>query len=119
MVDTCKGLGVGIYVDAVINHMAAMEVGTPPRGTAGTEYNAMPAAERFYGTQYQADDFHPECAIQSYGDRTQVQTCALCGLPDLNTGKPMCRPRSRLPARPAGCRGRGLPGGRRKAHGRR
>jgi len=88
MVDTCKRLGVGIYVDAVINHMAAMEVGTPPRGTAGTEYNAFPAAERFYGTQYQADDFHPDCPIQSYQDRNQVQSCALAGLPDLNTGKP-------------------------------
>ncbi len=88
MVETCKRLGVGIYVDAVINHMAAMEVGVPPRGTAGTEYNAAPAAERFYGEQYQADDFHPDCPIQSYGDRGQVQTCALAGLPDLNTGKP-------------------------------
>lgn len=88
MVEACQRQGVGIYVDAVINHMAAMEVGTPPRGTAGTEYNAYPAAERFYGTQYQADDFHPDCPIQSYGDRTQVQSCALASLPDLNTGKP-------------------------------
>lgn len=88
MVDTCKRLGVGIYVDAVINHMAAMEIGNPPQGTAGTEYNAFPASERFYGNQYQADDFHPDCPIQSYQDRGQVQNCALAGLPDLNTAKP-------------------------------
>ncbi len=88
MVVTCGSLGVDIYVDAVINHMAAMEVGAPPRGAAGTEYNTAPPAERFYGAQYQADDFHPDCTIQNYGDRGQVQTCALNGLPDLNTGKP-------------------------------
>ena len=87
MVQACNAVGVGIYVDAVINHMAAMEVGTPPRGTADTPYDSSPGT-RFYGTQYQADDFHPDCPIVNYGDRTQVQTCALSGLPDLNTGKP-------------------------------
>ena len=87
MVLGCQAVGVGIYVDAVINHMAAIEVGTPPRGTAGTEYDTAPAT-RFYGDQYQADDFHPDCTIRNYGDRTEVQTCALSGLPDLNTGKP-------------------------------
>ncbi len=86
MVKACHAVGVGIYVDAVINHMAAMEVGTPPRGTAGTEYDAT-AGSRFYGTQYQADDFHPDCTISNYSDRAQVQNCELSGLPDLNTGK--------------------------------
>ena len=33
MVKTCSSKGVDIYVDAVINHTAAMEVGVPPRGT--------------------------------------------------------------------------------------
>ncbi len=88
MVNTCNSLGVGIYVDAVINHMADIEVpagvGT---GTAGTQYDST-AATRFYGTQYQADDFHlPECTISSYKDRAQVQRCKLSGLPDLHTGK--------------------------------
>ena len=32
MVKTCNSEGVAIYVDAVINHMADIEVGTPPRG---------------------------------------------------------------------------------------
>ena len=88
MVTTCNGLGVGIYVDAVINHMAAIEVpdgvGT---GTAGTQYDAT-AATRYYGAQYQTDDFHtPDVNISDYGDRLQVQTYKLSGLPDLNTGK--------------------------------
>ena len=88
MVNTCNGLGVATYVDAVINHMADIEVpagvGT---GTSGTQYDST-AATRYYGTQYQADDFHtPECTISDYGDRSQVQSCKLSGLPDLNTGK--------------------------------
>ncbi|HSN77628.1 MAG TPA: pullulanase-type alpha-1,6-glucosidase [Anaerolineae bacterium] len=88
MVAACNTLGVGIYVDAVINHMADIQVGAPPRGTANTEYKSTPAAERFYGSQYQSDDFHsPDCTISDYGDRRQVQQCKLSGLPDLHTGK--------------------------------
>ncbi|MCB0206889.1 MAG: DUF3372 domain-containing protein, partial [Anaerolineae bacterium] len=87
MVNTCNSLGVDIYVDAVINHMADIEVGTPPTGTSGTEYQSTPASSRFYGAQYQADDFHDDCSISNYADRQQVQRCMLSGLPDLNTGK--------------------------------
>ncbi len=86
MVNACNALGVGIYVDAVINHMADIQVGAPPAGTDGTQYQStMPG--RFYGTQYQADDFHTDCVITSYKDRYQVQRCKLSGLPDLHTGK--------------------------------
>ena len=67
--------------------MADIEVGSPPTGTSGTVYDANPAAGRTYGTQYQAGDFHTDCIISDYGDRTQVQACKLSGLPDLNTGK--------------------------------
>ncbi|HNU04738.1 MAG TPA: alpha-amylase family protein, partial [Anaerolineae bacterium] len=88
MVNACDALGVGIYVDAVINHMADIEVGNPPAGTHGTQYQSNPAASRFYGTQYQSTDFHaPDCTIGNYADRRQVQECKLSGLPDLNTGK--------------------------------
>ncbi len=87
MVAACNALGVGVYVDAVINHMADIEVPVGAGvGTAGTPYQStMPG--RFYGTQYQADDFHIDCTISNYGDRRQVQQCKLSGLPDLNTGK--------------------------------
>lgn len=85
MVQACNKLGVAIYVDAVINHMADMETGEPPTGTAGTEYESdMPG--RFYGTAYIAADFHPDCPITSYLDRNQVQECMLSSLPDLDTG---------------------------------
>jgi hypothetical protein len=80
-------LGVDIYVDAVINHTADIEVGTPPRGTANTEYTSAPSDQRFYGAQYQSDDFHPDCIIEDYKDRHQVQRCQLSSLPDLETSK--------------------------------
>jgi len=87
MVNACNALGVDIYVDAVINHMADIEVPAGVgAGTAGTAYDST-AATRYYGTQYQADDFHTECTISDYGDRYQVQRCKLSGLPDLDTGK--------------------------------
>lgn len=88
MVDACNAVGVDVYVDAVINHMAYEEVGAPPTGTAGTEYdNGFPLpSTRFYGGQYSASDFHTDCSISSYADRNQVQRCKLSGLPDLDTG---------------------------------
>lgn len=91
MVSTCNGLGVDIYVDAVINHMAFID--TQP-GTAGTVYDST-AATRFYGTQYAAADFHTDCDISDYKDRNLVQTCKLSGLPDLDTGRAITRDKLR------------------------
>ncbi|WP_333691963.1 pullulanase-type alpha-1,6-glucosidase, partial [Chloroflexus sp.] len=95
MVNDCNSVGVAVIVDAVINHMADIEVGSPPAGTAGTQYRSQPANLRFYGTQYLPDDFHPDCLIASYRDRVQVQRCQLAGLPDLDTGKPSVQNRLR------------------------
>lgn len=88
MVTVCGNLGVDIYVDAVFNHMADIEVGTPATGTAGTTYdNGVPdPSARYYGAQYGANSFHTDCNILSYADRFQVQNCKLSGLPDLDTG---------------------------------
>jgi pullulanase/glycogen debranching enzyme len=87
MVDACNAVGVDIIVDAVINHMADIEVPSGVgAGTAGTAYDST-AATRYYGSQYAAADFHTDCSISSYSDRSQVQTCKLSGLPDLNTGR--------------------------------
>jgi hypothetical protein len=90
MVAACNEVGVDIYVDAVINHMAAFEDNSPPQseGTAGSTYNAFPANERFFGVQYDVSDFHRDCKLDSYQDRNQVQRCNLSGLPDLDTGSP-------------------------------
>ncbi len=75
MVNRCNAQGVDIYVDAVINHMAAGS-GT---GVAGNTYGNKQYPN--YGPQ----DFHSTCAINNYGNRWEVQNCELVGLPDLNT----------------------------------
>jgi len=75
MVDRCKAVGVDIYVDAIINHMANGS-GT---GTAGSNYG-----NKSY-PMYSPQDFHNTCAITDYDNRWQVQNCELVGLADLNT----------------------------------
>lgn len=75
MVNRCDAVGVDIYVDAVINHMAAGS-GT---GIAGNAF-----ANKQY-PNYGPQDFHSTCAINDYGNRWEVQNCELVGLADLDT----------------------------------
>jgi alpha-amylase len=83
MVQRCNAVGVGIYVDAVINHMAAGG-GT---GTAGSQYG-----NRNFPI-YSPRDFHHDhwdegrnCQVSNYSDKHNVQYCDLVGLADLCTG---------------------------------
>jgi len=82
MVQRCKKAGVGIYADAVINHIAAGS-GT---GVAGGQYGnrATPI--------YSQNDMHHDggdggknCQVSNYQDKHNVQYCDLVGLPDLCT----------------------------------
>lgn len=66
MVDRCERVGVDIYVDAVINHMAALD-------------------RRFPDVPFSKDDFHTCVDDIDYADRTAVQFCDLVGLNDLKT----------------------------------
>ncbi|UCM91725.1 carbohydrate-binding module family 20 domain-containing protein [Streptomyces marincola] len=87
MVDTCRDAGVGVVVDAVINHMTAGS-GTGTGGSRYTKYD-YPAAP------YSDGDFHT-CRRDignNYGDRGNVQNCELVGLADLDTGKDYVRQR--------------------------
>lgn len=88
MISTCKERGVGILVDAVINHMAII----PPEGmqrfgNLGTGY-----WRYSFPGQYAYWDFHrcdrnpPDSHIKNYKDRYEVQHCNLSGLADLATG---------------------------------
>ena len=83
MVRRCKAVGVDIYVDAVINHMA----GGDGVGSAGTRYTHYD-----YPGTYQVQDFHhcdrPDSDIRDYSSRYEVQTCELVNLADLDTGAP-------------------------------
>jgi alpha-amylase len=75
MVQRCDAVGVKIYVDAVVNHMAAGS-GT---GTSGSTFGNK------YFPNYSPQDFHTTCAISDYNNRYQVQNCELVGLADLKT----------------------------------
>lgn len=66
MVERCKAAGVDIYVDAVINHMAAWDKNYPE-------------------VPYSGNDFHDCPNAINYGDRGSIQFCDLSGLNDLKT----------------------------------
>lgn len=84
MVSRCRAAGVGIYADAVINHMSAVGEGS---GVAGSQYRRYE-----YPVPYGYDDFH-HCGrygddmIRSYQDAWEVRNCELGNLADLATGK--------------------------------
>ena len=84
MIARCKAVGVGIYVDAVINHMTnTPSPGVGSNGTAYTKYS--------YPGLYGQQDFHPACRVTNYQSAANVQDCELFGLPDLDTGSPGVR----------------------------
>ena len=79
MVNRCGAVGVGIIVDAVINHMTNYpSPGIGSNGTAYTKYS--------YPGLYAPSDFHLACTVTNYQDAANVQDCELLNLPDLNTG---------------------------------
>jgi alpha-amylase len=79
MVNRCQAAGVGIIVDAVINHMTNYP--SPGVGSNGTAYS-----KYSYPGLYSSGDFHPACTVNNYQDAANVQDCELLSLPDLNTG---------------------------------
>jgi alpha-amylase len=87
MVNRCNNAGVRIYVDAVINHMAA----GGNRASAGSSYN--PGSEDFPSVAYSRSDFGDSICksasgnIDNYADPDQVRNCKLVGLPDLVLAK--------------------------------
>ena len=84
MVQRCGAVGVGIYVDAVINHMTNYP--SPGVGSNGTAYS-----KYSYPGLYTPADFHAPCTVTDYTSAANVQDCELLGLPDLNTGLPSVR----------------------------
>lgn len=85
MVARCRAAGVGIYVDAVVNHMTA-GAGTGSNGTTYTKYD--------YPGLYTQSDFHAACGVSNYQSAANVQDCELLGLADLNTGSAAVRQKS-------------------------
>ena len=79
MVNRCQAAGVGIIVDAVINHMTNYP-------SPGFGSDSSPYSKYDYPGLYTPSDFHPPCTVNNYADAANVQDCELLGLPDLNTG---------------------------------
>jgi alpha-amylase len=84
MVTRCKAVGVGIIVDAVINHMTNFP--SPGAGSNGTQYT-----KYNYPGLYSPSDFHQACVVNDYTSAANVQDCELFSLPDLDTGLPTVR----------------------------
>jgi len=87
MVHRCNKVGVRIYVDAVINHMAGK--GQRGVGSAGSSFDV--DRYDFPGVPYTADDFTPSSLCTSLdGDvginssPSDIRNCNLYGLVDLN-----------------------------------
>ena len=84
MVKTCRGAGVKVYVDTVINHMT---------GQGSTSYGGRSYQHFSYPGVYTATDFHqkgPDCTssgggIEDFNNLIQVRKCELVGLADLRT----------------------------------
>jgi alpha-amylase len=83
MVQRCARVGVGIYVDAVINHTTAGNGAN--LGSNGTRFSKYE-----YPNLYTKTDFHqPTCAIADTDytmSADHVRRCELVGLADLDTG---------------------------------
>src|SRR6185503_2027017 len=65
MVNRCRAAGVGIIVDAVINHMTNFP--SPGVGSSGTAYT-----KYHYPGLYVSTDFHPTCALDDYQSAANV-----------------------------------------------
>lgn len=88
MVKRCNNVGVRIYVDTVINHMA----GSSGTGTSGSSFNA--GTEQYPGVPFGPYDFttRSDCPtasgdIHNYNNAVEVRNCRLLGMPDLGIHK--------------------------------
>ena len=87
MVSTCHQAGVKVYVDALLNDMAAQS------GTNGVSYGGVAYTPGVSYPDYSSADFHhypADCPVSSdqitdWNNYQQVTDCELDGLPDLRT----------------------------------
>jgi len=92
MVKRCKAVGVEIYADALVNHMAGVnKTGKPLYGIAGSPY-----FDHLHPGLYGPGDFHycgknGDDHIINYNDRWEVQNCNLAWCADLKTEDPAVR----------------------------
>ena len=84
MVRRCNDVGVRVYVDAVLNHMAT--VNTVGDGSGGSEYNTTWDNRDFPGVPYDVSHFTPrsECpsetgGVLDYDNPKEVRDCYVAG----------------------------------------
>ncbi|CAH7668422.1 glycoside hydrolase superfamily, partial [Phakopsora pachyrhizi] len=88
MVLRCKAAGVGVIVDAVINHMGTGTKGVNLNGSLGSVYQKYE-----YPNLYSSKNFH-HCnnghrdLLRNFSDRYELQQCELYNLADLDTSQP-------------------------------
>jgi alpha-amylase len=75
MIRRCNAVGVKVYADVVINHMAG--IGRPPgRGIGGSEFDSR--MRKFPQVPYGPNDFHPRCDV-NYNDAQSIRNCWIAG----------------------------------------
>lgn len=77
----CNDNGVRIYADVVLNHMAGV-TSEPIVGTAGSK--AYPQKYNYPSVPYKSSHFHKPCDITDWSNSTQIRSCQISGLRDLN-----------------------------------
>jgi len=89
MVSACHAAGVKVYVDAVLNHMAAQPASGSGTSFGGESYSpstlSYPAYDAADFHSYPADCPEPGNSIVNWLSYTEVTECQLDGLPDLAT----------------------------------
>lgn len=95
MARRCNAVGVRLYVDIIINHMA-MHPGDygdgVGHGVGGS--TSVPRDRDFPAVPFSSWDFNPSCQISDWNNAIEIRNCELFGLPDLNQGLPWVRDRA-------------------------
>ncbi|XP_066142305.1 alpha-amylase-like [Euwallacea fornicatus] len=84
MIKRCNNVGIRIYADLVVNHMAT----STGEGTAGDTCD--PSSKNYPAVPYTNDNFHTSCEID-YEDPASIRNCELSGLKDLDQSQSFVR----------------------------
>nr|QTG69579.1 alpha-amylase [Dendroctonus valens] len=84
MIKRCNNVGIRIYADLVVNHMAT----STGQGTAGNTCD--PSSKSYPAVSYSEENFHTSCDID-YNDAASIRNCELSGLKDLDQSQDYVR----------------------------
>ncbi|XP_053610130.1 alpha-amylase 2-like isoform X2 [Plodia interpunctella] len=85
MTRRCNKVGVRIYADVVMNHMTGDNPNNIGTGGSTADFQKY----EYPGVPYHQEHFHyPYCSVKNYNNATEVRSCNLFGLKDLNHDSP-------------------------------